>query len=622
MRFRIRAVSTLAALGCLATGVSAQNTPAWNHIAGYSVNTGLAGPAGGPVRSVWYIAGGERLEAQAQSGKIFETTDFEHWKLNSTDVVPTPFPQPPAVARPEAGVQLVSGGRRYSVTRDSLFGSDDGRAWTNLTGFNGQSIIGGGFSALAVSPVNPLDIVASNQSGVWRSLDGGLSWQSLNENLPNLDARVLAAQRTVVLADALLPGDIPVAPRLASVTAGKWALADGVPAEAELRTSLAAKYGLAATAAAQSGNLIYAGTADGRVFTVGADGTLAPATLEGAAIVSRFWIDPANPQGALAVTGNKLYRTTNGGKFWDNITGNLNGGAIHGIAADSTAGVVYAATDNGVYSGRVVLNAADRIPATWTPLQGNLPFASAWDARLNPDGTLSVLLEGYGVFEAPAPHLAQAPRIVNSADMSDRAAAPGSLISVLGASVKEAASGQNAYKVLLSTDQSSQLQVPFEVTPGALQLTVQRGDGGVWVAPLNVKQASPAIFVDTDGAPMVLDAATGLVIDSGTPIRAGTTIQLLATGLGRVTPEWPSGVPAPVDSPPAVLAPVTAFLDGTPVHVTRATLAPTLIGSYLVELQIPEIVNRGATELRLVVNGEESNRVKLWLDSGITAEAQ
>jgi uncharacterized protein (TIGR03437 family) len=620
MRLRIRAVSTLAALGCLATGVSAQNTPVWNHIAGYTVNSGLAGPASGPVRSVWFVSGGQRLEAQAQSGKIFETTDFQHWKLNTTDVVPTPFPQPPAVLRPEAGIQIMEGGRRYSVTRDNLFGSDDGRAWTNLTGFHGQSIIGGGFSALAVSPANPLDIVASNQSGVWRSLDGGLSWQSLNDDLPNLDARALSSQRTVVLADALLPGDIPVAPRLASVTAGKWALVEGIPAEAELRASLAAKYGLASTAAAQVGNMTYAGTSDGRVFTIAADGTLAPVILEGASVISRLWIDPANPQAALAVSAGNLYRTTNGGKFWDNITGNLNGGAIHGITADGAAGVVYAATDNGIYSGRVVLNAADRVPAAWTPLQGNLPFASAWDARLNPDGTLSVLLEGYGVFEAPAPYLAQAPRIVNSADMSDRAAAPGSLISVLGLNVKQATSGQNAYKVLLSTGQSSQLQVPFEVAPGTLQLTVQRGDGGLWVAPLNVKQASPAIFVDTDGAPMVLDAASGLVIDPGTAIRAGSTIQLLATGLGRVTPDWPSGVAAPVDSPPAVIAPVTAFLDGTPIRVTRATLAPTLIGSYLVELRIPAIVNRGAAELRIVVNGEESNRVKLWLDSGISIE--
>jgi uncharacterized protein (TIGR03437 family) len=193
------------------------------------------------------------------------------------------------------------------------------------------------------------------------------------------------------------------------------------------------------------------------------------------------------------------------------------------------------------------------------------------------------------------------------------------LISILGANVKQAASGANVFPVLgLPSDQSSQLQVPFEVTPGTIQLAVQ-SDGGVWMAPLNVKQAAPALFVDSDGAPMmVLDAASGLPIDAGTPVRGGTKIQVLATGLGRVTPEWPTGVPAPVDSPPSVVAPVTAFLGGTPIQVTRATLAPTFVGNYLVELEIPALVNRGASELRIVVNGEESNRAKLNLEPGIS----
>jgi hypothetical protein len=35
----------------------------------------------------------------------------------------------------------------------------------------------------------------------------------------------------------------------------------------------------------------------------------------------------------------------------------------------------------------------------------------------------------------------------------------------------------------------------------------------------------------------------------------------------------------------------------------------------MVELQIPPIVNRGVGELRIVMNGEESNRVKLYLES-------
>ncbi len=608
------------AMSVLATGMHAQNSPAWSSVAGYTVNRGLAGPATGPVRAVWYAAGGSRLLAQTESGKVFETIDFQHWKLNSDDPVPPASAKPSTLGRPASGIQVeTSGTRRYSVTLDNVYGSDDGVSWVNLTGFNGLSIIGDGFAGLAVSPSNPLDITAANQSGVWRSLDGGLSWQSLNEDLPNLNARSLAGQRTVALETTAVASGT----QLAAVTAGKWTPIQGFTQDAVLRAQIAAKYSIAASAVTQSGSTIYAGTADGRMFVIADENAAprtSPITADGA--INRIWIDPANSQAALAASGSKLFRTTNGGQFWDDVTGALNAGAIHGITADSSAGVVYAATDSGVMSGRLSLNAADQVPATWKPLAGNLPIAAAWDARLNTDGTLTVLLDGYGVFEAPAPHRSQAPHIVNGADMSDRAAAPGSLISVIGANVKQASSsgGRNVYPVLLATEQSSQLQVPFEVSPGTLQLAVQGDSGLVWMAPLNVKDAAPAIFVDADGTPVLMDASSGLVIDAGTPLRAGTVIQVLATGLGRVTPEWPTGVPAPVDSPPSVAAPVSAFLDGTPIQVTRATLAPTLVGNYLVELQIPAIVNRGASELRIVVNGEESNRVKLFLEPGVTGQ--
>ncbi len=605
------------AVSVLATGIHAQTSPAWSAVAGYTVNLGLAGPATGPVRAVWYSAGGARLLAQTESGKVFETTDFQHWRLNSDDLIPSPPAKPAALGRPESGVKVDTGGaRRYSVTLDNVYASDDGISWVNLTGFNGLSIIGDGFSALAVSPSNALDITASNQSGVWRSLDGGLSWQSLNEELPNLNARSLAGQRTVALATAA------GSTQLASVTAGRWTPVEGVAQDAVLRAQVLAKYSITSSAVAQSGGVIYAGTPDGQMFVIANEGAAPrPSQIASAgSAINRIWIDPANPQAALAASGAKLFRTTSAGSFWDDVTGALNAGAIHGVTADSSAGVVYAATDSGVFAGRVSLNAADRVPATWKPLPGNLPIAAAWDARLNMDGTLTVLLDGYGVFEAPAPHRSLAPHIVNGADMTDRAAAPGSLISVIGANVKQASSGKNAYPVLLASEQSSQLQVPFEVAPGTLQLAVQSDGGLLWMAPLNVKEAAPAIFVNADGTPLIQDASSGLVIDAGTPLRAGTVIQVLATGLGRVTPEWPTGVPAPVDSPPSVVAPVSAFLDGIPIRVNRATLAPTLVGNYLVELEIPAIVNRGASELRIVVNGEESNRVKLFLESGLSGQ--
>ncbi len=599
----------------VATSASAQITPVWNQVAGDTVNLGLAGPASGPVRAVAYVAGGARLQVRTESDRVFETSDFQHWSLNVVDAALSPSARPASGVRPESGTLIsTSGARRYSLTADNLYGSDDGGLWVNLTGFNGRSIIGEGFAALAVSPSNPLDITAANQAGVWRSLDGGLSWQSLNENLPNLNTRRLAGQRTIVLSRG---NEI-----LASVTAGKWTPVDGVDQDSVLRANVASKYGIIASAVAQSGAMVYAGTADGRMFIIPDENSAAiPSPIQAGGAINRIWIDPGNSQAALAAAGEKLYRTTNGGRlFWDDVTGTLSPGVIHGITADSSAGIVYLATENGIFSAGLALNAADQVAPTWKQVGGNLPIAEAWDARLNIDGTLTVLLDGYGVWETPAPHRAQTRRIVNGADMTDRAAAPGSLISVIGANVKQAVSGQNVYPVLLATDQSSQLQVPFEVAPGILQLAVQSDGGGVWLAPLNVKQAAPAIFVDPDGTPMIQYAATGLVLDPGASLRGGTTIQVLATGLGRVTPDWPTGKPAPVDSPPTVVASVTAFLNGTPIKVTHATLAPTLVGNYLVELEIPALVNRGANELRIVVNGEESNRVRLFLEPGLTGQ--
>ena len=173
--------------------------------------------------------------------------------------------------------------------------------------------------------------------------------------------------------------------------------------------------------------------------------------------------------------------------------------------------------------------------------------------------------------------------------------------------------------IFLDGDQSSQLQVPFEARPGSFSLALE-GTNDTWTVPLTVKETAPAIFVDADGSPLVLDAASSLVLDPKIAVYAGSTVQILATGLGKVTPEWPTGVPAPLDSPPSVSGTVTAFLDGRQIEVTRAVLAPNYIGYYLVEFQIPSIVNRGASEFRLVMNGEESNRVKLYLEPDLPAQ--
>ena len=613
---RAAMVSALAGalLAAFASGASAQpgsppQNAFWKRIAGTTARVaGLAGPASGPVRAVWYSPAGNRLLVQTAAGRIFETTDFEHWRLNSSDPVPDRVSEAAPVSRtsPEINARLqLAGNRLYAVGKTNVYAYDEsGRTWLNLTGFNDQSIVGGGFIALAVSPVNAQEITVSNHFGVWRSLDGGLSWRGMNDDLPNLTARKLLSRRALVLSDATLLG----------FDAAAWVPLSGYDPEVALRSRFTAQTGLKISAAAQSGAVRYAGTMEGQLLASRDNGaTWSEALRSAGASIERIWVDAERPESALAASGTRLLRTINGGAFWDDVTGTLPASAIHGMAADRAAGVVYVATDRGLFQGSISLNDAGAAASDWRAVSRDLPAAIVWDVRLNADNTLTAVLDGYGVYETQAPHRSRTVRVVNGADMSERPAAPGSLISILGANVRQGRSGVLPYPVIAASAQSSQLQVPFEASAGVYQISLE-GTAERWTVPLTVRDAAPAIFVDAEGAPLLLDAASGLVLDPNVAVRAGSLVQILATGLGKVTPDWATGVPAPLDSPPAVRGTVTAYLDGTPVQVTRATLAPGYVGYYIVEMQIPSILNRGTSELRVLMNGEESNRVKLYLE--------
>ena len=323
--------------------------------------------------------------------------------------------------------------------------------------------------------------------------------------------------------------------------------------------------------------------------------------------------DPRRALAALAAReGPRLLRTMNGGLFWDDLSGNLPNASAHGVTADSATGAVYLATDQGLFFAVTPLGAAAPAPV-WTALNASLPRAAVMDVRLDEGGNqIYVALDGYGVFAATAPHRFLALRAVSAADYAERPAAPGALLSILGGRVASARAGERNVPVLTAADMESQIQVPFEAAGSALAIALETA-GGRLTLGVPLRDASPAVFVDRDGAPMVLDADRGVLLDAMTPARSDARIQILATGLGRVQPEWPTGLAAPLESPPRVVAPVKVYLDRAPVEVTRATLAPGYIGFYLVEVQLPEIVNAGPAELYMEAGGQPSNRVRIYL---------
>jgi uncharacterized protein (TIGR03437 family) len=249
----------------------------------------------------------------------------------------------------------------------------------------------------------------------------------------------------------------------------------------------------------------------------------------------------------------------------------------------------------------------------WTSLVQNLPVATATDVRLDAGANqLYVALNGYGVYVAIAPHRLRDARVVSAADYSSRPTAPGALLSVLGAHVQSATAANTAVPILDASDAASQIQVPFEAKGDTVALSLDATAGRITVG-LPLQDVSPAIFVDPEGTPMILDASSGVMLDATKPAHPNGRIQVLATGLGRVTPDWPTGLAAPLADPPRVRASVRAYIDRTPVEITQATLASGYVGFYLVEIQLPRILNAGSVELYLESEGQQSNRVRLYL---------
>jgi len=609
--FTLLAIGPMVALG---------QTADWRNVGGTSFDAMLAAPATGPVDEVWYSPDGSVLYARTHSGSIFQTSDFEIW-------TPAPDVSGPAALTPVTNVRLPEAGARavmvngiqtrlYALARQLYRSDDDGTSWANLTGFKSMAVIGAGQRSVAVSQADPDRVVVANAYGVWRSTDGGLSWSGLNQFLPNLTIRrILAtpssAGGTRVEADVAGVLELPPGGSV-------WLRSAAPPLEDEAARiqSYSSQLNAEITAIGVSGDMVYAGSSAGRIW-VSLDGgkqfraTDTPPATSGR--VERIFFDGHVALAALSGKGPHVLRNAENMPFWDALDGNLPDAPARGVTADRASGAVYVATDKGIFWTTTELQSASGSAVTWTSLSDRLPVLPATDVRLDPAGVqLYAALEGYGIYATAAPHRLRNVRIVNAADFSTRAAAPGSLLSVT-ARVDSVRGGNLDYPVLAVLGDESQIQVPFGAVGPSVALALQIA-GSTVRRDVAVQPVSPAILVGRDGAPMLWDADTGLALDVRNPAHSNGRIQIWLTGLGRVRPDWPTGLPAPMEKTPVVEAAVAAFLDGSPLQVTGAKLLPGYIGFYLIEVQLPAITNAGPSQLYVTADGHESNRVLMVIE--------
>ncbi|MCS6952334.1 MAG: hypothetical protein RMK57_05110 [Bryobacterales bacterium] len=553
------------------------------------------------------------MAVRTRSGRYFVTAEFEQWKpvdqLTEPDLDPRPLRFSPGDAS-----------RVYALVGDVYRSDDGGLHWTNMTRHRRRSLLGAPVRDLAVSPEDPDHIVAVNDCGVWRSVDGGFSWAGVNSMLPNLAARRLLSlpegMRGVrVLLD--LVGVVEWAPGERDA----WRPTEDPPeyaAERSAHRAARASLGAPISVVALGDQHLYAGASDGRIWvSLDHGATWRLVREEQSAIAVLFTVASTSRIAAAALErsdgGPRVLLTLDGGLSWEDLTGQLPAGRVNGLSVDRDGGAVYVATDRGVFLTFTGVWGG-LAGSDWIPLSTNLPSARALDVRLDEaDNQVYILLEGYGVFAAPAPHRFRQVRVVSVADYRERPAAPGALLSVLGARLLRARAGLLTAPVLHASELESHIQIPFSISGTAAVLDLEGATQRITLQ-VPLEPVAPAIFVDPSGTPLLLDSATGALLDAANPARSGTRVQILAAGLGRVIPDWEAGVAAPVDAPPRVAARIRAYVDRQPVEVVRAVLAPGYMGFYLVEVQLPLLAVYGPAELYLEADGRESNRVRIYLE--------
>ncbi len=620
----------------------------WKRIGGTGVSAGLAGPVGRPVDDAWFSADGRRLYARLQGGALWASEDGGGaWRPAQS--VPG---EPRAAPDPQDGfggsAKVLRNPYRTGVLYalgEHLYRSDDGGAeWTNLTAVGGESVIGRWQDVLAISPTDPELVAVGNAMGLWQSHDAGVTWSSLNGALPNfpparflpsgagtspsLEADSLGTLELVrtaggtawLAADGRLPPRRPPprperAPRPSlpdgyDVSNRVWRHGEPLSDDLTECRGRAACAGHSIVSFASNGQL-WAGTSNGRIWVSSDDGATWSLSWTDPAEgdVTSIWADTGAPASALALAGGHLLRSTNGGASWLDISSNLPPARWTAVEGHPEAGAAYVAGPRGVFFAHVDLRQPGP-PGEWNEIGGNLPSTDIGDLALEPlRGRIYVALPGHGVYWTRTPQVESALRALSAADLSERPAAPGSLLTIFGTKALRARADGRPAPILDAAQGRTQLQVPFAVRGRSVQLRLDASEAS-HVLELPLREVSPALFV-VAGEPLILQAGTGALVGWNVPAPPGSSVLVMATGLGEVEPPWPAGLPSPHASPPRAVARIEAAVGSSAAAVRSAHLAPGYVGIYLVEVAVPADTPPGRACLVLRADGRASNAVDL-----------
>ncbi|MBM3812904.1 MAG: hypothetical protein FJW20_14870 [Acidimicrobiia bacterium] len=300
-----------------------------------------------------------------------------------------------------------------------------------------------------------------------------------------------------------------------------------------------------------------------------------------------------------------------------------------------TTGSVVLTFSNGDAPLQLVSLKDGRWSGTWQPRNTTTSQITVVATAQTADGRLRAAAQVTGGLRASqdAPVVGSG-AVVSSASYAAQAPlAPGSLISIFGSRLSDAALTSSQLPLesslagtavviggralpLLSTSQGQiNAVIPYDLTTNTRhQVVVRRGISSSVPEPVAIAAAQPGVFTKDQtgrGQGTIVDTSNRLV-EPGNAARAGDAVVIYCSGLGAVDPPVTAGTRAPASPLSQVVNPVSLTIGGLEAQVLFAGLTPGSAGLYQVNAIVPAgIAATDEAPVVLRVAGQESPPVTM-----------
>ena len=264
--------------------------------------------------------------------------------------------------------------------------------------------------------------------------------------------------------------------------------------------------------------------------------------------------------------------------------------------------------------------------ATWSPSSSSAQVRILAQASAPDLGTASAAIIGQ-VLSNQAPALSPDSVLSDANPVTGAPLAPGAIADISGVSLAGAAQtadgaplpnalggttvliGAIEAPLFFVSPDTLRIQVPLELVPNR-SYTVVAGANGAYTLPatITVASAAPAILADSNGMAFAQDGSAA-PISEASPAHPGSAVTIFLEGMGLTSPEGVTGSGA--DGAANVQIPPTVSVGGETANILYAGLAPTLIGVYQIDFQVPADAPSGDLSLSVTQGGVVSNSAVL-----------